>query len=84
MLIKLLGTETTLTSATNVGKATVVRVYNTGSAATVTLKDDATPTPATVGTITLAGGEVAYIEKEPTHTLEGGSGFKAIKVAYKN
>jgi hypothetical protein len=83
MLVKLLGSETTLAAATNVGKATVVRLYNTGSAALVTLKN-ADDTPVTLGTFTLAGGEVAYVEKDPTDTLEGGSGIKAVKVAYKN
>jgi hypothetical protein len=83
MLVKLLGTETTLTSATDVGKATVVRVYNSSTAATVTLKNNAV-TPATLGTITLAQGEVVFIEKDPTDTLEGGAAFKAVKVAYKN
>lgn len=83
MLIKLLSSETTLTTATNVNKATVVRLYNTGSATVITLKT-AEVVPVTLGTFTLAGGEVAYIEKDPTDTLEGGSGIKAVKVAYKN
>lgn len=83
MLIKLLGSETTLTSATNVNKATVVRLHNTGSSTLITLKN-AEDTPVTLGTFTLAGGEIAYVEKDPTDTLEGGAGIKAVKVAYKN
>lgn len=83
MLIKLLGSETTLTSATNVGSATVVRVYNSDTAGTITQKTNASPA-VTVGTITLAAGEVAFIEKNSTDTLEGGAKFKAVKVAYKN
>jgi hypothetical protein len=79
MLIKLLGSETDLTSATNVGSATVVRILNTGSAATVTRKDSG---GTTIGTVTLAANEVAYFEKEPSDTLEGGAAFKAVKVAY--
>jgi len=83
MLIKLLGSETTLTSATNVNKATVVRLHNTGTATLVTLKN-ADATPVTLGTFTLAGGEIAYVEKDSTDTLEGGASIKAVKVAYKN
>jgi hypothetical protein len=79
MLIKLLGSETDLTSATNVGTATVVRILNTGSAATVTRKDSG---GTTIGTVTLAANEVAYFEKEPSDTLEGGAAFKAVKIAY--
>jgi hypothetical protein len=30
----------------------------------------------------MAANEVAYVEKEPTDTLEGGAAFKAVKVAY--
>lgn len=79
MLIKVLASETDLTSATNVGTATVVRVLNTGSAASVTRKDSG---GTTIGTVTLAANEVAYFEKEPTDTLEGGAAFKAVKIAY--
>lgn len=79
MLIKVLASETTLTSATNVDTATVVRVLNTGSAATVTRKDS---DGNTIGTLTLAANEVAYLEKEPSDTLEGGAAFKVVKIAY--
>lgn len=79
MIIKLLATQTDLTAATDVGLATVVRILNTGSAALVTRKDsDAN----TIGTVTLAAGEVAYLEKEPTDTLEGGVAFKVVKIAF--
>jgi len=79
MLIKVLAAETTLTSATNVSTATVVRVINTSTAAVVTRKDS---DGATIGSFTMAANEVAYVEKEPTDTLEGGATFKAVKVAY--
>jgi hypothetical protein len=79
MRIKLLAVETTLTSATNVGLATFVRVVNTGAAASVTRKDSA---GTTLGTITLIANEVVYLEKDPSDTLEGGASFKAVKIAY--
>ena len=75
MALKVLAAETTLTTAT------VVRVLNTSTAAVVTRKD---VDGATIGSFTMAANEVAYVEKEPTDTLEGGTAFKASKVAYSN
>jgi hypothetical protein len=79
MALKVLAAETTLTSATNVGSATVVRVINTSTAALVTRKD---VDGNTIGSFTMAANEVAFVEKDPTDTLEGGAAFKACKVAY--
>jgi hypothetical protein len=81
MLIKVLAAETTLTSATNVSTATVVRVINTSTVAVVTRKD---VDGNTIGSFTMAANEVAYVEKDSTDTLEGGAAFKAVKVAYSN
>jgi hypothetical protein len=81
MHIKLLDQETTLTSATNLANATLVRVYNTGSAATVTHKNSS---GSTIGTVTLAAGEIVLLQKAATDTLEGGSAFKSVKVAFAN
>ena len=81
MLIKVLGSETNLASATNVGLASVVRIFNTDSPALVTRKDSG---GTTIGTVTIATGEVAYLEKEPSDTLEGGAAFKVVKIAYAN
>ena len=41
MLIKLQGSETTLTSATSVGNASLVRVYNSGGTALLVTQKDA-------------------------------------------
>jgi hypothetical protein len=79
MIVKLLGSETDLTVATNVGLATVVRVLNTGSAAIVTRKDSA---ETIIGTVTIAAGEIVYLEKDSSDTLEGGVSFKVVKIAY--
>ena len=81
MALKVLAAETTLTAATNVNTATVVRVINTSTAAVVTRKDSA---GATIGSFTMAANEVVYVEKEPTDTLEGGAAYIAVKVAYSN
>jgi len=81
MLIKLQGSETTLTSATSVGNASLVRVYNSGGTALlVTQKDGST----VVGTVTVAGGAVEYVSKVPAHTLEGGAALKVVHVGFAN
>jgi len=81
MLIKLLGTQTDLTNATSVGLATVVRILNTSTAALVTRKDSG---GTTIGSVTIDANEIAYLEKDPTDTLEGGVAFKVVKIAYAN
>lgn len=78
--VELLGSETDLTSATSVGNATLVRVYNSGAAGLVTLKDGST----VVGTVTLKQYECLNLQKAPAHTLEGGAAFKAVKIAFTN
>ena len=82
MLIKVLAAETNLGSATNVGSATVVRLLNNqNSAAAVTRKDSG---GTTIGSFTMAGNESAFVEKDPSDTLEGGASILAAKVAYAN
>jgi hypothetical protein len=78
--IKLLGSQTDLTSATTVGSATVVRVLAT-AAGTVTQKSAG---GATVGTIQMLVNTEIVLSKAPDNTLEGGAGFKVVKVAYSN
>ena len=78
--VKILGTETDLTAATTVGNASLVRVYNSGAAAQVTLKTGAT----IAGTVTLKQYECINLQKAPTQTLEGGAAFKVVKIAFTN
>ena len=80
--IKLLGSEGNLSSASNVGFAKVVRVLNNKtSVQAITLKNAGN---TTLGTVTLAAGEVAYIEKASTDTLTGVATSLAVGVAYTN
>ena len=82
MLVKVLDTETDLTSATNVSNATVVRlVNNSGSIDVVTRK---TSGGTTIGSFTMTPNSVEYVEKDPSDTLEGGANILAAKVAYGN
>ena len=78
--VQLLGTETDLTSATNVGFARCVRIYNSGGAGQITLKSGST----TVGTVTLKQYECVNLQKAPAETLEGGAAFKAVSVGFTN
>ena len=78
--MKVLSAETNLSSATNVGSASVVRIFNSDSStATVTKKDSG---GSTIGTFTVGAGEVIYCEKNYTDTLEGGATLKVSKTAY--
>ena len=80
--MKVLSSETNLSSATNVGNASVVRIFNSDSSvATVTRKDSG---GSTIGSFTISAGEVVYSEKNYTDTLEGGSGLKVSKVGYSH
>ena len=80
--MKVLSAETNLSSATNVGNASVVRIFNSDSSATtVTRKDSG---GSTIGTFTVGAGEVIYCKKNYTDTLEGGSALKVSKTAYSH
>jgi len=80
--IKLLGPEVNLGSATNVSFAKVVRVLNNKTS--VQLITRASSGGEVLGTVTLAAGEVAYIEKAPSDTLLGVATSLAVGVAYSN
>lgn len=78
--IKLLGSQTDLTSATTVGEASVVRVLAT-AAGTITQKAAG---GATLGTIQMLANTEIVLAKAPANTLEGGATFKVVKIAYSN
>jgi len=81
MKTKLLGSQSDLTSATSVGNASLVRVFNgTNAAILMTQKDGST----VVGTMSVGAGAVEHIIKQPAHTLEGGAGLKVVHVAYRS
>ena len=85
MLIKVLAAETNLNAATNVGNATVVRVYNGHSAAVVITRSDSSDN--TIGSLTVKNGETVVLEKEPTDKLSAASNgdkVKVVKVAFRN
>lgn len=85
----ILASEVTLSGATNLDKATVVRVLN-DTTATIVLSLDDTPYATVeastnyvakgVRTISIAAGETLFVEKYPSETIDG-SGLKCTKVA---
>lgn len=77
-LIKLLGTEAALSTATTLGNAQVVRVYNdTAGAVLITIANG-----STVGTVTVKAGDVVYIQKKSAETIAAGAAVKAVAVGY--
>ncbi len=81
MKIKLMGSQTDLSAASTVGRAGLVRVFNsTNAAILMTQKDGST----VVGTMSVGAGAVEHVSKLPAQTLEGGAGLKVVSVAYSS
>ena len=81
-VVKLLGSEGNLSSASIVGFAKLVRVLNIKTSVQVITQKNAGGT--TLATVTLAAGEVAYIQKAPDDTLTGVATSLAVSVAFAN
>lgn len=78
-MLKLIGSEVALSTASNVGKASAVRVLNdSGSAVLITRAN----TGGTIGTCTLPNGATEVFQKEPNDTLASNAAVKAVSVAY--
>ncbi len=81
-VLKIRGSEGNLASASNVGFASLVRVLNNKTSVQVITQKNAGGT--TLGTVTLAAGEVAYISKKGDDTLTGAATSLAVSVAFAN
>ena len=79
MVIKLLEAEADLSSASNVGNATLVRLFNGHSAALVVSRKNEGGT--TIGSMTVLNGAVEVFEKVATDTLSVASNGSSVKVA---
>ena len=78
--MKILSTQTNLGSATNVSNASVVRLFNSGNDnILVTQKDFG---GIIEGSFIVPSGDVVYVEKNYTDTLEGSGDVLATKTAY--
>jgi hypothetical protein len=80
--IKLLGPEGNLATASAVANAKVVRVLNNKTSIEVITHTD--KDGQVLGTVTLAAGEVVYIQKASTDKLLGAATSLAVSVAYTN
>ena len=78
MVIKLLAAEADLSSASNVGNATLVRLYNGHSGALVVTRKNSGGT--TIGSMTVLNGAVEVFEKVATDTLSVASNGSSVKV----
>lgn len=81
-VLRLLGSEGNLSSASNVGFAKLVRVHN--NKASVQLITHADKNGQVLGTVTLAANEVVHIQKAPEDTLLGVATSLAVSVAFAN
>ena len=81
-VIRLLGSEAGIASASNVGFAKLVRVLNNKTSVQVITQKNAGGT--TIATVTLAAGESVFIAKAPTDTLTGAATSLAVSVAFAN
>jgi hypothetical protein len=81
-VLRLNGSQGNLASASNVGFAKLVRVFNNHSAVQVITQKNAGGT--TLATVTLGIGEVAYIAKSGSDTLTGAATSLAVNVAFAN
>ena len=85
MLIKVLAAEGNLSSPSNVGNATVVRLYNSHTGAIVITRKNSDGD--VLGSFSAVNGQVVFVEKESTDTLTAasqGSAQLVAKVAYAN
>lgn len=79
--VKLLGSEIALSTANSVGLASVARCFNnTASQVTLTRAN----TGGTIGTVTMAAGEVLYVIKSSPDTLACSGTIRAVSVAYSS
>ena len=81
-VIKLNGSEAGIASASNIGGAKLVRVLNNKTSVQVITHKNAGGT--TLGTVTLAAAEIAYIQKAPSDTLTGAATSLAVNVNFAN
>ena len=81
-VVRLLGSEGNVGSASNVGFAKLVRVLNNKTSVQVITQKNAGG--ATIATVTMAAGEIAFIAKAPTDTLTGAATSLAVSVGFAN
>ena len=78
-ILNLQGTDAAVSTASTVGSASLVRVYNNnGTAVLLTV----TTAAAATTTVTIAPGEVLYLEKSPLSTVTAATSCRMVSVGY--
>lgn len=79
-IVKVLGSEAALSTASNVGSASVVRILNNNAGLALVTRANSSGT--TIGTITLAAGEIVYLQKVSSDTLASNVAVRAVSVSF--
>lgn len=79
MILKILGQEIAIGTANNVANSNLVRIVNTGAAATCNV---AFSNGTVYGSVTVSNTESVVIEKGTTDTVTGAN-MKAAPIAYR-
>ena len=77
-IVKLIAAEIDLTSANTVNNASVVRINNNSGNAVLITRANAD----TIGTVTLASGEIVYLQKAPSDTFASNVAVRAVSVSF--
>lgn len=80
MILKVKGSERSIASANNVANANLIRVVNTGAAATLNI---AYANATVYANLTVTNTEPVIIEKSPTDLVTGAN-MLAAPIAYRN
>lgn len=79
-ILRLKGFQISIASANTVGTSNLVRIVNTGAAATLTV---AYANGTVYANCTVSNTEAVILEKDPTDTVAG-SNMLAVQIAYRN
>ena len=80
MILKLLGIESGISSATAVSNNVLIRVINTGVAGVANV---AYANGTVYGSITISNAQYVVINKAPTDTIAGTANMLAVPVAFR-
>lgn len=80
MILKLLGAEIGISSANDCNSSNLIRIINTGAAASCNV---AYANGVVYANVTIGNTESIIIEKTTTDLLQGTSTMKAVPVAYR-
>jgi seryl-tRNA(Sec) selenium transferase len=78
-ILNLQGTDAAVSTASTIGSASLVRVYNNNGAAVLLT---VTTAAAATTTVTIAPGEVLYLEKAPASTITAATSCRMVSVGY--